>query len=171
MLKPRSVASSSPPQAPELRRGRVACPAVVWSIALAGSIGLCGFGGCTASPKIDATEVRQRAAMRYPEEAEAGEPLDIVAVRDGDRLRLINRTPRTYGAVELWLNHEYVGIVDHIRIGTDNTAHLPDFINRHGESFPTGSFLRPERSRPLVTAEIYDPTTDTRRALIVQPER
>lgn len=122
-------------------------------------------GGCASRTVVsDSVETRD-----YPENAEYGPDLDIVVVRHPDTIQLINRTPHHHDDLELWLNQQYVSDIDRIAIGTDNRMPLSQFINAYRETYPTGSFLRPDRSERLVLAELYDRERDLRYRLVVQP--
>ncbi len=125
--------------------------------------------GCAA---VGTHEVSQLAPAqrRYPTDAPRGSDLDIIVVRKGSIIELANRTPHSYRNMQLWLNEQWVGIVD-IAIGTDNVFDLNDFFDRHGRSYPVGGLLSPDRSQPLVHAELYDPATDHRHRITVQLPR
>ena len=126
--------------------------------------------GCRAAPTgLGVEEVARLSQFVYPQRATDGPDLDIVVTRRGRSIHLANRTPRTYHHMQVWLNQQYVHPVEQVAIGTDNLISLRQFINRHRESFPVGSFLRPEKSFPVVLAELYDPEADVRYRLIVQP--
>lgn len=123
------------------------------------------LSACTARTAV----MDAAATPPYPQQAAQGPDLDIVVVRHGDNIRLVNRTPRTYDNMELWLNQTYVRPIDHVAIGQDNVIALPEFINAYGEPYPVGSFLRPDRSRQLVLAEFHDREHGLRHRLVVQP--
>lgn len=123
--------------------------------------------GCVGHPQPTPETALQTA---YPEEAPYGDDLDVVVVRDGEEIALVNREPRALGPARLWLNQRYMRPVERIAIGTGNALPLTGFYNRLGEHYPVGSFLRPERSLKLVLAELYDPQANTRYRLTVQPE-
>ncbi len=108
------------------------------------------------------------SALRYPADATQGEDLDVLVIVKGDSLKLVNRTPRAYDDMQLWLNQQYVGQVKHLAIGTDNKLNLNHFVNFRGEGYPTGSFLHPEDKFPVVMAELYDPATNTRHRLLAR---
>jgi hypothetical protein len=122
----------------------------------------CGLFGRRA---VEQPQVDQLAATPYPKDAPLGRDLDIVVVREGWRIRLVNREPHTYGDMLLWLNEQYVGQVKQVVIGTDNMMPLSAFINHHRERFPVGGFLDPEKTSPVVLAELYDPATGQRHRL------
>ena len=90
----------------------------------------------------------------YPKDTETGEDLDIVALKRGNRLTIVNRTPRAYHDLQIWLNQQYVGKIDHLAIGTDNVVYLNQCINEFGEPFPVGGMLNLEKSYPVVLAEL-----------------
>lgn len=127
--------------------------------------------GCAAPLPVSRQQERQRLAqLDYPAGAEHGPDLDIVVRRDGDRVTLINRTPQTYRDVRVWINQQYVRELAFIEIGPDNTLDLTRWINRHGEPFPVGTLLAPDKAFPVVLAELVDPETGLRHRLLVWPD-
>lgn len=130
-----------------------------------------GAGGCVAPITVGQDEERRRLAqIDYPAEAEYGPDLDIVVRRDGDRLNLINRTPRVYRDVRLWLNQQYVRDVPRIEIGPGNRYTLTRWVNEHREPFPVGTLLAPDKAFPVVLAELIDLDTGLRHRLLVWPD-
>jgi hypothetical protein len=116
-----------------------------------------------------ALEQRQNLAkMTYPADAELGEDLNIVVVRKGDAVALTNLTAKSYPNTWLWLNKEFVGNVDALNVGTDNRYELHRFINSHGERYPRGALLAPDKGFPIVLAEMYDPETRQRHRLLAR---
>lgn len=136
-----------------------------WAYALTATLVALALGGC-ANPKH--RQVADPAAP-YPGDATEGPALDVVVTRDGDEIRLVNRTPSSYDDLQLWLNAQYVAPVERVDIGGENVMPLHQFINGYGEAYPAGTFLRPELSAKLVLAELYDPRANLRHKLIVQP--
>ena len=126
--------------------------------------------GCSAwnVAALEPQEVRRLAKLPYPAHVPLGEDLDILVLVDGRKMQLVNRTPRSYRQVQLWLNQQYVGQVGGIAIGTKNYVNLQHFVNRYQELYPAGSFLHPERAFPVVQAEILDPAGPTRHRLIAR---
>ncbi len=133
-------------------------------------IGLLSLTGCSTwnISALEPEQVTQLAATPYPESAPLGDDLDILVVTHGRSLQLVNRTPRSYNNIQLWLNQQFVGNVETIAIGTDNSVNLLHFINRYHETYPAGSFLHPDRAFPVVKAEIYDPAAKVRHRLIAR---
>ncbi len=133
--------------------------------------GMLGLSACTQDlPTLDESTASALSALRYPGKSEYGPDLDIVVVREGSMIRLTNRTARSYEGMELWLNQQYVQQADWIIIGGNPDIHLATLINRHREPFPTGTFLQPDRARPVISVELYDPTGNVRYRLTVQPD-
>lgn len=128
------------------------------------------FVGCRAQRATMLHEdTRERlSSLPYPADAKYGPDLDIVVTKSRDAVILSNRTARSYENRELWLNRQYVWEVDRIEIGGGNRYTLTNFINEHGEPFPTPGFLRPDKGAPVVLAELYDPRTQLRNRLLVQ---
>lgn len=139
-------------------------------VLLAGALAL-SAGCANRKPSLSAEAAERLAALTYPREAEDGGELDIlIEKRGGDRVFILNRTPRTFENVRLWLNREYVTELEHIRIGKHPPRPLRAFVNRHGESFPVAGPLTPDKARPLVSAELHDPETNLRYRLPVRLE-
>ncbi|MCC7408918.1 MAG: hypothetical protein IT442_12670 [Phycisphaeraceae bacterium] len=118
-------------------------------------------------PKADKKLAAELSQIVYPKDAPLGEDLDILVRRDGGTLRVVNRTPRKYENVQLWLNQQWVGKIDAIDIGQENTFSLGRFINQYGEKYPTAGLLNPDRALKLVLADIFDPATGKRHRLTV----
>ncbi len=116
----------------------------------------CAGPGIFFGPDADPQSVAANGDLKYPKGAPAGEHLDIVAFKEGNQLTLTNRTTRAFTNVQLWINQQYVGIVDTIPVGERKTLMLNQFINEHGEAFPVGGLFNPERSYRLVLAEIFE---------------
>lgn len=150
------------------RHIRAAAAASAWAAAL-GIATLAGPGGCTAHRGVETEHARAMAVLSYPAEAERGEPLDVLVQRTRSRIRLINRTASSFEDMQLWVNQQYVTELDRVSIGERNVLHLEDFFNRYQEPFPTAWLLAPDRARPLVSAELYDPQREVRYPLTVLP--
>ncbi len=126
------------------------------------SIGLCAvcavcavaLVGCESPEPMDAALVKELAGLRYPQEVTA-RSLDIVVRREGAMITLTNRTATVYRGVYVWLNQQYVSRVSEVPIGESGQIELTGFINEHGEPFPVGEFLKPDKSFPVVLAELY----------------
>ncbi|XAM00040.1 hypothetical protein OT109_01370 [Phycisphaeraceae bacterium D3-23] len=127
--------------------------------------------GCStyrdASAGID--EINRLSALDYPADVPYGPDLDILLVRSNADIRLVNRTPHHYNGMVLWLNQQYAAQAGSIKIGTDNVHTLTDFINRHREPYPVGTILNPDKTDPLVLAELYNPATGVKHRLLVRP--
>ncbi len=127
--------------------------------------------GCEQDqPVLDDPTASALSALRYPGKSGYGPDLDIVVIREGPNIRLINRTANSYEGMQLWLNQQYVQQADPITIGDNPQIHLAALINRHREPFPTGTFLQPDLARPVISVELYDPAGDVRYRLTVQPD-
>lgn len=119
----------------------------------------------SASPQT----VDRLAKLDYPEDAAHGPDLDILLVRSGGQVRLVNRTAYNYAGMQLWLNRQWVADSGTVVIGTDNLRELTDFINRFKEPYPVGTLLNPDQTQPLVLAEFYNPVDKVRHRLVVRP--
>lgn len=132
------------------------------------TLGACssmGIGGQPSAAAID-----HLSSLVYPAESDRGQDLDVLVVRNNDNISMVNRTPRVYHNVEIWLNQQYVNIVPRLQIGKDSSTSLSlsTFINRHGEVYPVGGILTPDKNQPLIMAELFDPATGLRHHLLVQ---
>ncbi|MDH3584307.1 MAG: hypothetical protein OER86_08845 [Phycisphaerae bacterium] len=119
------------------------------------------LGGCNYAnewnlPGMTTTGSRtpKGTAVPYPAEAPVGEPLDIEITRIDDAIRLDNRTVHSYSDAQLWLNSEYGALIDRIAVGRGDPLYLGSFLNRHGETYPLGRFLTPDKDKPLVLADL-----------------
>ncbi len=144
--------------------------AILLSALLAGSLAGCGPGFHLVSPRVDQDLAEALSERIYPDEAERGEPLDMLITTRGNMLTIHNRTPRAYEDVEVWLNREHVHAFDRIEIGTNRRLRLADFINEYGEPFPTAGFFTPDAGQRLVLAELYNPDSGRRHHLLVELE-
>ncbi len=141
----------------------LAVSGLIWALLIFPGCNLLSLGGPN-------DETRERLARQeYPADARYGPDLDVLVSRDGKLIRIANRTPQRYRDMQLWLNQQYVAEVREIAIGAGNRFELARFVNRYEESFPRGGFLRPEEGFPVVLAELYDPDTQIRHRLVVQP--
>ncbi len=132
---------------------------------------LLALAGCKAGGGAAASAyVSELSQLRYPADAQRGPDLDIVVVRRGPAIELVNLTSESHGNVQLWINREYVGLVDAVRIGrpASNRVPLARFVNRHREIFPTGTFLVPDKRVDVIVAELYDPASSLRHRVRVQ---
>ncbi len=117
-------------------------------------------GGCEAISHITSSILPDRqqepdpTPMIYPAEAETDDALDIQIVRQDRRhIRFDNRTTQSLNDVTIWLNHEYGAVIDRVPIGNSGQVPLLQFVNQHGERYPVGSFLEPEKAKVLVLAD------------------
>ncbi len=137
-------------------------------------LGTAVLTGCTAPLPVGTAEQRQQLAqLRYPADADAGKPLHVDVERTGQGLRFVNREPREFRDAVVWINQQYAGRVDRLRIGTGNTVPLNRFVNQHGEAFPTDSFLAPDDSQAVVSVELVAAADGrpTRHAMTVWPDK
>ncbi len=133
------------------------------------SLTACNTVGLGRAPEH--ARIEQLSKLIYPKDSDRGQDLDILVVRRGASLTFVNRTPRVYNDVEIWLNQQYVNTLGKIEIGQpgQNTDYnLAAFYNRHAEHYPIGSFLTPEKNMKLLVAELFDPATGLRHHLLVQ---
>ena len=131
---------------------------------------LLAVAGCQGVDKQRALELSR---LPYPADAVPGPDLDILVRQDGGTLRVKNRTPAAYRDAQLWLNQQYVSPVREVPIaagGDHQNLPLRGFINQHGEPFPVGGFLTPDRGVPVVLAELYVPATGQKHRLLVRRE-
>lgn len=103
----------------------------------------------------------------YPAQAALGADLDIVVTQAAGVVHVVNRTPRSYRNVQLWLNDQYVARVT-IDIGPDNRIALTRFINEHAEHFPIAGILTPDKGFPILSCILFDPATGKRHRLLAR---
>ena len=143
-------------------------------LSLVGALMATGLSGCNAlglgrAPQDE--RVAQLAKLVYPKDSDRGQDLDILVVRQGASISFVNRTPRVYNDVEIWLNQQYVNTFSRIDIGqpqNNRDFNLAAFHNDYAEPYPIGSFLTPEKNLKLLVAELFDPATGLRHHLLVQ---
>ena len=123
-------------------------------------------GPAQGSTTVDPSEVQPWTG--YPAEAALGEDLDIIVTQAGGNLTLVNRTPRSFQNVQMWLNREYRADLGEIRLGSDTRVSLKRFVNKHGESFPIAGLLTPDKGFPVLSCVLFDPTTGQRRRLLAR---
>lgn len=134
---------------------------------LAGLLVTASLAGCgTASAGAQGRRA-ELARLEYPKDAPFGQDMDVLILPASQSITVVNRTAQPLGAVQLWLNQQYVGVVDGLAVGAKKQMSLADFINAHGESFPTAGFLAPDRALRLVHTEIFNPQTGRRHRAIV----
>lgn len=131
---------------------------------LLATVALAGCGG------VSRTHRAELSKLSYPQQAERGPGLEIHVERAGDRIRLANAEPRAFHNMQIWLNRGFVQRIETVAIGSENYYRLGRFVNRHGETYPLAGWLSPRQTEPVVMAELYDPDTDVRHPLIVQPD-
>ena len=135
-------------------------------------VGLFATAGCSTTRDATAppATIKRLAALDFPVDRLHGpDPEDILIIRSGGQIRIVNRTANDYTGMQLWLNGQYVADNVAIRIGTDNVRELTAFINRFEEPYPVGTFLNPDQTMPLRMAELYDPDTKLRYRVDVRP--
>lgn len=151
-------------------RGRTRGSARPWPPVMVALAALLSAGCHRPVPSSAARDLAPEALARlsYPVDAPLGPDLDIVVLHERRAIRLVNRTARSYQDQLLWLNREFVGPVDRLRIGTENRLQLDRFVNRHQEPYPTATLLAPDKARALSAADLFDPATGRRHRLVVQ---
>ena len=115
--------------------------------------------------------VKELPKHAFPTEAQLGDDLDIIVIREDETFLLINRTAHSYHNLQLWLNREYVAQIELIDIGTANRYELARWINKYQEPFFVPRFLAPDRKKSIAQAEIYDPVTKLRHRLVVRLQK
>jgi hypothetical protein len=103
----------------------------------------------------------------YPAQAELGADLDIVVSQAAGVVHLVNRTPKSYRNVQLWLNDQYGAKVT-VEIGPGNRFALTRFINEHAEHFPIAGILTPDKGFPILSCILFDPATGKRHRLLAR---
>ena len=128
--------------------------------------------GCQGSHKLaDPVLARDLSPLVYPKDAPLGEDLDIVVIRSNRQMELVNRMPRSYSDVTLWVNQQYVGRPVTIDVGSSLEVDLTQYVNKHGEEYPVGWLLGPDLRFPVHLVELFDPSTGKRHRLTVDIPR
>ncbi|MFW5682735.1 MAG: hypothetical protein ACOC1G_06990 [Phycisphaeraceae bacterium] len=122
----------------------------------------------TSDARVESGEVKELSRIPYPQDAPRGPDLDIIVVPGNASIELVNRTASRHRNVRIWINEQYVSPEVTLEIGRGNRIDLRKFINALEEPFPIGTLLAPDKSRPVILAEMYDPNLGLRRRLVVQ---
>lgn len=122
----------------------------------------------TSDARVEPGEVEELSRIPYPEDAPRGPDVDVVVVPHNASIELVNRTASNYENVRIWINEQYVSPEVDLAIGRGSRIDLRRFINALEEPFPTGTLLAPDKSRPVILAEMHDPNLGLRRRLRVQ---
>ena len=139
-------------------------PQVVALLFLAAALSGCGYIQEMKLPFItpsgqkltDSAASAEIEMQSYPQQAPLGPSLDIEVIREGNAIIFDNRSVAAYAGVQVWLNHEFGAEISELPIGRSKPIALESFINHYGEVYPVGWFLRPERDRPLIMADLVD---------------
>ncbi len=106
----------------------------------------------------------------YPADMIVGGSLNVELIRvDRKHIVIDNRTAAPYHDVTLWLDKQWGADLDTIPIGRGDPIELVRFINEHGEPFPVGSFLEPDKSRTLVLGDLQQ-TQGLHKLIVRLPE-
>jgi hypothetical protein len=124
--------------------------------------------GVVLADRATEQEIEHLRQLAYPAAAKLGADLDVLVVHRGNRILLANRTTHQYEGVQLWLNRQYVAEPAPIPVGPGHRLDLRGFVNRYGETYPVGKVLSPDKSFPVVLAELYDPATGLRHRMTVE---
>jgi hypothetical protein len=136
-------------------------PTVRW-LAIACLAALSGAVGCEGIKHLftSAVPVHEGSQQNldphiYPADLPLGQALTLEVVRtDRKHIRINNRTAVPYTVVQVWLNEQYGTTLEELPIGDSSPIPLIRFVNQHGEQFPVGSFLEPDKTRVVATAAI-----------------
>ena len=140
---------------------------MLWTLGFAGLVG-CG----TTLPAGTAADRQALRELAYPGMTPPFDgALDVVVERDGEMLTLQNREARRLENAVLWLNQGYAGFLETLPIGRPVRLPLQRFVNRHGETFPTGRFFAPDLAETLLAAELLTPEGQRYRLTVLPDER
>ncbi len=114
-----------------------------------------GLDHILVSLKPTGTPTQYAPPRQYPSDTPVGDSLDVEVVRiDRTAIRITNRTARDLAGAHIWINDEYGSTINRLPVGGDTTITLNRFVNHHGERFPIGSLLEPEKTYTIVAADI-----------------
>ncbi len=142
----------------------------VWMVMILCTLSGCGAAfGTGGAQSVGASEADEAdlASLRYPKDAPFGQDMDVLILPESQHITIVNRSVQPLENMQLWLNQQYVGRLDSLGVGARKRMSLSDFVNRHGESFPTAGFLTPDRALLLVHTELFDPRTGHRHRAVV----
>jgi hypothetical protein len=150
-------------------RKRCALTLITMALLVAAGCGKFQLRWPTFQKPVPVEEVVEAAQWSpYPIDAEHGDDWDILVRQGKISLQLVNRTARTYDNMRLWLNQQFVTDVASIAIGPGNSVPLASFVNVHGETYPVGGFLTPDKAFPVLAVELFDPADGKRHRLNAQ---
>lgn len=135
--------------------GRRAPAALVLLALCAAWMGGCGSVDHVLTSIVPTGGPPEAEPRHFPDDMPRGRDYDIELVRlNRKQIRLDNRTALQYEHVTLWLNELHGDELDEVPIGRGGRIDLTRFINQHGEPFPVGSLLAPEKAKAVTTAAI-----------------
>ena len=101
------------------------------------------------------TPTQYASPRTYPADTPIGDPYDVEVIRvDRAAVSVTNRSARDLSGSILWLNDEFGTQLPSLPVGATTTLDLPQFVNHHGERFPVGSLLEPEKTNTIVAADL-----------------
>ncbi len=110
------------------------------------------LSGCGSMKRADVGEAEP---MFFPKDFEVAGSFDIDVIRvDRKHIRFDNSSVRIFRGARVFLNHDYSADISMIATGKSNLIALDGFVNEHGERYPVGSFLQPEKNRPILLGEL-----------------
>jgi len=104
--------------------------------------------------RADGDDAIELSKLDYPAEVLVGPDLDVVLIQRGRSITLVNRTTTGFKDVQLWLNKQYVAKVSDLAVGASENIALDTAINKYGEAYPIGGLLNPDKTYPIVLAEL-----------------
>lgn len=119
---------------------------------------------------MDPAEVTHLAGLDYPDAVTVAPDVDVLVIREGHTIRLINRTADRFVSPQVWVNQQYVREIDALGPGEERRMSLGRFVNVHEETFPLGLWWRPEATDPLVSCELFDAASAMKYRAVVQRE-
>ena len=120
-----------------------------------------GCGGRVYDPAM--------ATRSYPQALSQGDTIQAEAYRDGERLVIVNATPRAYADFDVWINQRYMHHVDEIAAGETLHLDITGFFDAWGETPVPGGFFRTEAPTPIVLVQFQLDRTQPLLGLVTVP--
>ena len=95
-----------------------------------------------------------KATREYPFDLHTTNTIPIQVFRDGTTIEVVNSTDNSWGESSLWINQQYMLLIEGLAPGQRLTLNLSEFRNDLGEEFRAGGFLRVRQPTPVRLVEI-----------------
>ncbi len=95
-----------------------------------------------------------KATRPYPFDLHRPDSVDMQVFREGTKIEIVNSTPTTYRACDVWVNQRYMRHVEALAAGETLRLSLFDFYDERGERFSAGGFFATQPATPVRLVEL-----------------